>query len=482
MSDAPHSPRTRISELLDATHVGQTVRVCGWVRTFRNDWFLAVNDGSSLSNLQWVIDQDEVAESDFKQLHTGAAVEATGTLVESQGGGQATELKVDSMRVLGGADPDEFPIQMKRHSLDFLREKAHLRFRTNTFGAVFRLRHLLQFAIHEFFHQRGFYQLHTPIITGSDAEGAGEMFRVTTLDLSDVPKTETGDVDVSKDFFGKEANLTVSGQLEAELGAMALGQVYTFGPTFRAENSNTSRHLAEFWMIEPEIAFADLKDDMALAEDCLKHVLAHALEHGADDLAFLEKRELDAEKQLPQAERHAEPLRARLQAVVEAPFTHITYTEAIRLLQNSKPYKKKKFQYPVEWGVDLQSEHERWLVEKHVGGPVIVTDYPAGIKAFYMRENEDGKTVAAMDVLVPGIGEIIGGSQREERLDVLKRKCADFNIPEDHMWWYLETRKFGSAPHCGFGMGFERLVMYVTGMTNIRDVIPFPRTPLNAEF
>ena len=456
--------------------------VCGWVRTFRNDQFLSINDGSSLGNLQLVIDREGTEEALRKRLTTGAAVCATGTLVESQGQGQATEVEVRQLEVLGDADPEVYPIQMKRHTMEFLREKAHLRFRTSTFNAVFRLRHGLQFAIHEYFEQNGFYMLHTPIITGSDAEGAGEMFQVTTLPLADVPKTEEGDVDHGQDFFGKTANLTVSGQLEAELGAMALGKVYTFGPTFRAENSNTSRHLAEFWMIEPEIAFADLKDDMALAEDCLKYVLSYALEHSAEDLAFLEKRELDAEKQLPQTERHEQPLRERLKAVVDAPFAHITYTEAIDLLRNSKPYKKKKFKFPVEWGIDLQSEHERWLVEKHVGGPVIVTDYPAGIKAFYMRANDDGKTVAAMDVLVPGIGEIIGGSQREERLDVLKKKCADFNIPEEHVWWYLETRKFGTAPHCGFGMGFERLVMYVTGMTNIRDVIPFPRTPLNAEF
>ena len=482
MTDANHLSRTPIANLLDASATGQTYKVCGWVRTFRNDRFLAVNDGSTLHNLQWVVDKDQTSDDLLKKLNTGAAVQAVGTLIESQGGGQSTELVVEELVLLGEADPDEFPIQMKRHSLDFLREKAHLRFRTNTFGAVFRVRHVLQYAVHSFFHERGFYQLHTPIITGSDAEGAGEMFRVTTLDVENPPRAEDGTVDVSQDFFGKESNLTVSGQLEAELGAMALGQVYTFGPTFRAENSNTSRHLAEFWMIEPEIAFADLKDDMKLAEDCLKHVLQYALEHAADDLDFLEKRELDAEKQLPQAERHDQPLRARLQAVVDAPFTHLTYTEAIDLLRNSKPYKKKKFKFPVEWGVDLQSEHERWLVEKHVGGPVIVTDYPAGIKAFYMRDNEDGKTVAAMDVLVPGIGEIIGGSQREERLDVLKKKCADFNIPEEHVWWYLETRKFGTAPHCGFGMGFERLVMYVTGMGNIRDVIPFPRTPQNAEF
>ena len=482
MTDTNHLARTPISNLLDASATGHAYKVCGWVRTFRNDRFLAVNDGSTLHNLQWVVDKDQTPDDLRRKLNTGAAVQAIGTLVESQGGGQSTELVVEELVILGEADPDEFPIQMKRHSLDFLREKAHLRFRTNTFGAVFRVRHVLQYAVHSFFHERGFYQLHTPIITGSDAEGAGEMFRVTTLDVENPPRDESGAVDVSQDFFGKESNLTVSGQLEAELGAMALGQVYTFGPTFRAENSNTSRHLAEFWMIEPEIAFADLKDNMKLAEDCLKYVLRYALERAADDLAFLEKRELDAEKQLPQAERHDQPLRARLQAVVDAPFTHLTYTEAIDVLRNSKPYKKKKFKFPVEWGVDLQSEHERWLVEKHVGGPVIVTDYPASIKAFYMRDNEDGKTVAAMDVLVPGIGEIIGGSQREERLDVLKKKCADFNIPEDHVWWYLETRKFGTAPHCGFGMGFERLVMYVTGMGNIRDVIPFPRTPQNAEF
>jgi asparaginyl-tRNA synthetase len=373
-------------------------------------------------------------------------------------------------------------MQMKKHSLDFLREKAHLRFRTNTFGAVFRVRHALNFAIHRFFTERGFFQMHTPIITGSDAEGAGEMFRVTTLDADQPPRREDGTVDLGQDFFGKAANLTVSGQLEAELGAMALGQVYTFGPTFRAENSNTSRHLAEFWMIEPEVAFADLKDNMALAESCLREVLAAVLKECDEDLAFLENRELDAEKSMPQQDRHDQPLRDRLRGVAETPFQHVTYTEAIELLRQSKPFKKKQFKYPVEWGIDLQSEHERWLVEKHFNGPVIITDYPAAIKAFYMRTNEDGKTVAAMDVLVPGIGEIIGGSQREERLEQLQKKCAEFNIPEDHVWWYMDTRRFGSAVHSGFGMGFERLVMYVTGMTNIRDVIPFPRTPQNAEF
>ncbi len=474
--------RLRISKVLEMAPSSNKITICGWVRTFRNDRFLAVNDGSTIHNIQLVVQREDLKESVLKQLNTGAAIRAVGVLVESQGGGQSVEIQVEELEILGGADPDEFPIQMKKHSLEFLREKAHLRFRTNTFSAIFRIRHLLQFAVHKFFHDQGFYQLHTPIITGSDAEGAGEMFKVTTLDLESLPKLEDGGTDFSQDFFGKPSNLTVSGQLEAELAAMALGQVYTFGPTFRAENSNTSRHLAEFWMIEPEIAFADLKDDMKLAEDCLKSVLGYVLEHGKDDLDFLENREVQSEKQLPQKDRHELPLTERLKNVVESAFAHMTYTEVINALRNSKPFKKKKFKYPCEWGDDLHSEHERWLVEKHIGGPVIVTDYPAEIKAFYMRQNDDGKTVAAMDVLLPGIGEIIGGSQREERLDILKKKCADFNIPEDHVWWYLETRKFGSAKHCGFGMGFERLVMFATGMSNIRDVIPFPRTPLSAEF
>jgi asparaginyl-tRNA synthetase len=474
--------RVRIIEVLSTTPSAEALTVCGWVRTFRNDRFLAINDGSTLNNLQLVIQKEEFDDAVLKQLNTGAAVTASGVLIESQGGGQKVELQVSSLEILGGADPDEFPIQMKRHSLEFLREKAHLRFRTSTFSAIFRVRHLLQFAVHKFFHEAGFFQLHTPIITGSDAEGAGEMFKVTTLDFDNIPVDESGATDFSKDFFGKPSNLTVSGQLEAELGAMALGQVYTFGPTFRAENSNTSRHLAEFWMIEPEMAFADLKDNMKLAEDCLKSVLGYVLEHGGDDLAFLENRQLQEEKQLPEKDRSDMALRDRLRQVVDSDFVHMTYTEVIETLLRSKPYKKKKFKFPIEWGIDLQSEHERWLVEKHVGRPVIVTDYPAEIKSFYMRANDDGKTVAAMDVLVPGIGELIGGSQREDRLDVLKSKCADFNIPEDHVWWYLETRKFGSAKHCGFGMGFERLVMYATGMSNIRDVIPFPRTPLSAEF
>ena len=474
--------RHTVSQLLDTTLVGQEVTVCGWVRTFRNDQFLSVNDGSSLENLQLVIDRDNTSEALRKRLNTGAAICAVGQLVESQGKGQATEVEVSSLEVLGDADPEVYPIQMKRHTMEFLREKAHLRFRTSTFNAVFRLRHGLQFAIHEYFDQNGFYMLHTPIVTGSDAEGAGEMFQVTTLDLDNVPKTEDGAVDHAADFFGKPANLTVSGQLEAELGAMALGKVYTFGPTFRAENSNTSRHLAEFWMIEPEVAFNDLTDNMDLAEDCLRFVLSKVLERYPAELEFLAKREAEAEKQLPVDQRNEMGLIERLRFVTENPFVRITYTEAIDLLRNSKPYKKKKFKYPVEWGIDLQSEHERWLVEKKFNQPVILTDYPAEIKAFYMRANEDGKTVAAMDVLVPGIGELVGGSQREERLEVLQKKCADFDIPEDHVWWYLDTRKFGTAPHAGFGMGFERLVMFATGMTNIRDVIPFPRTPQNAEF
>ncbi len=474
--------RHTISQLLETTLVGQEVTVCGWVRTFRNDQFLSINDGSSLANLQLVVNREDTDDALLKRLTTGAAVRAVGTLVESQGKGQLTEVEVGELEVLGDADPDVYPIQMKRHTMEFLREKAHLRFRTSTFNAVFRLRHGLQYAIHEYFDQAGFHMLHTPIITGSDAEGAGEMFQVTTLDLENVPRTEEGGVDHDADFFGKPSNLTVSGQLEAELGAMALGKVYTFGPTFRAENSNTSRHLAEFWMIEPEVAFNDLHDNMDLAEDCLRFVLNRVLERFRPELEFLAKREADAEKQLPQDQRNEMGLIDRLRFVTENPFIRITYTEAIDLLRNSKPFKKKKFKYPVEWGVDLQSEHERWLVEKHFKQPVILSDYPAAIKAFYMRANEDGKTVAAMDVLVPGIGELVGGSQREERLEVLQQKCADFNIPEDHVWWYLDTRRFGTAPHAGFGLGFERLVMFATGMTNIRDVIPFPRTPQNAEF
>ncbi len=472
----------RIVNLLNRSSVGKKVKVSGWVRTFRNNQFIALNDGSTINNLQLVLNREDYDEDFLKRITTGAAIEAEGELVGSQGKGQETELEIEKIEVLGDCDASEFPMQMKRHSMEFLREKAHLRFRTNTFGAIFRIRHAMTFAVHKFFNERGFYNIHTPIITGSDAEGAGEMFRVTTMDLDNVPKTEDKKIDYSQDFFGKETNLTVSGQLEAELAAMALGQVYTFGPTFRAENSNTSRHLAEFWMIEPEIAFADLDDDMDLAEDFLKYLIKYALDNCATDLEFLKQKELNDEKQKPQIERNELNLIDRLKFVSDNDFERITYTEAIRVLRNSKPFKKKKFKFPVDWGLDLQSEHERFLVEKHFKRPVIITDYPASIKSFYMRANEDGKTVAAMDVLAPGIGEIIGGSQREERYDILKKKCEEFNIPEEHVWWYLETRKFGTAKHCGFGMGFERLIMFVTGMTNIRDVIPFPRTPQNAEF
>lgn len=472
----------RIEDLLDKSTIGKQVNLYGWVRTFRNNQFLALNDGSCIQNLQLVVDDSVANEETKKKINTGASIRAKGTIVESQGKGQETEVNVEEIEILGECDPEEFPIQMKRHSMEFLREKAHLRFRTSTFGAVFRIRHAMTFAIHKYFNDNGFYNLHTPIITGSDAEGAGEMFRVTTLDLDNPPRTEDGQIDTTQDFFGKESNLTVSGQLEAELGAMALGKVYTFGPTFRAENSNTSRHLAEFWMIEPEVAFCDLDGDMDLAEDFLKYCLKYALDNCASDLAFLNEREINEDKSKPADQRNEMPLTERLKFVVENDFERISYTEAINILLNSKPYKKKKFKYLIEWGADLQSEHERFLVEKHFKKPVIIYNYPAGIKAFYMRQNDDEKTVAAMDVLVPGIGEIIGGSQREERLDILKKKCADFDIPEEHVWWYLELRKFGTAKHAGFGLGFERLIMFVTGMGNIRDVIPFPRTPQNAEF
>ena len=471
-----------IASLLDSSKIGQPVTVYAWVRTFRNNQFIAVNDGSTINNLQLVIEKENFEEDFLKRIATGVSLKAKGRLVESQGKGQATELEVTDLEILGDCDPEEFPIQMKRHSLEFLREKAHLRFRTNTFSAVFRIRHAMTFAVHKYFNDNGFYNLHTPIITGSDAEGAGEMFRVTTLDLKDVPKTDLGEIDVSQDFFGKESNLTVSGQLEAELGAMALGKVYTFGPTFRAENSNTSRHLAEFWMIEPEVAFYNLSDNADLAEDFLKYLVKYALDNCAEDIAFLTQRESNEEKQKPQAERNELSLKERLEFVVNNDFERLTYTQAIDVLRNSKPFKKKKFKYPVEWGADLQSEHERFLVEKKYKKPVVITDYPASIKAFYMRANDDGKTVAAMDILVPGIGEIIGGSQREERLDKLIEKCKEFNIPEEHVWWYLDLRKFGTAEHSGFGLGFERLIMFVTGMTNIRDVIPFPRTRQSADF
>jgi asparaginyl-tRNA synthetase len=471
-----------IAHLFQEKPIGTSVTVKGWVRTFRNDQFITLTDGSTIKTIQVVVNKENFEEEVLKKIQTGACISASGTLEKSLGKGQEIEVVCTDLEILGESDPNEFPIQMKRHTLEFLREKAHLRFRTNTFGAVFRLRHHLAFAIHKFFNDRGFFYLHAPIITGSDAEGAGEMFRVTNLDLENLPKNEKGEIDYSQDFFGKTTNLTVSGQLEAELAALALGSVYTFGPTFRAENSNTSRHLAEFWMIEPEVAFNDIHDNQDLAEDFLKYCIQYALEHGREDLEFLQEREINEDKLKPVDERQSMPLIQRLEFVVNNQFERITYTEAIDILLNSSHYKKKKFKFNVEWGIDLQSEHERYLVEKHFQKPVIITGYPAKIKAFYMRLNEDGKTVAAMDILVPGIGEIIGGSQREERYEVLLEKCKQFNIPEDHIWWYLETRKFGTCPHAGFGLGFERLIMYVTGMQNIRDVIPFPRTPQNAEF
>ena len=464
-----------IRELFSGESKNKKVIVRGWVRTFRANRFIALNDGSCLANLQCVVDFEKTPEETLAKINTGAALKIEGVLVESQGKGQSVEVQVDSITVLGASNPDEYPIQPKKHSLEFLREKAHLRVRTNTFAAVMRVRAALSFAVHQYFTENGFYQVHTPIITGSDAEGAGEMFRVTTLD-----PTKTSD---EADFFGKDTNLTVSGQLEAETYAMGLGKVYTFGPTFRAENSNTSRHLAEFWMIEPEVAFNDLDDNMDLAEDFIKSILAYVLEHCEEDLTFLDHRFSQEEAKKPQLERSPMGLLERLQFVTQNEFKRVSYTEAIEILRNSKPNKKKKFKYPVSgWGIDLQSEHERFLVEKHFSSPVILFDYPAEIKAFYMRLNEDGKTVRAMDVLFPGVGEMVGGSQREERLDKLVERMRAMDIDEEELWWYTDLRRFGTAVHSGFGLGFERLVLYTTGMSNIRDVIPYPRTPLSAAF
>jgi len=475
--------RTTVAELLNSDKKNIEVQLKGWVRTFRANRFIAVNDGSTINNIQCVVDFDNMDEALLKRINTGSAIDVKGTLIESQGKGQAVEINVSDLVILGDSNPDEFPIQPKKHSFEFLREQAHLRVRTNTFSAVMRVRSALSFAVHQYFTKNGFYNFHAPIITGSDAEGAGEMFGVTNFDLDNTPKGEDGKVDFSQDFFGKQTNLTVSGQLEAETYAMALGKVYTFGPTFRAENSNTTRHLAEFWMIEPEVAFNDLSDNMDLAEDFIQEVLKYVLENCKDDLAFLDARLTKEESSKPMAQRSDMPLLEKLQFVTENNFKRVSYTEAIDILRNCKPNKKKKFQFIInEWGADLQSEHERYLVEKHFKSPVILFDYPATIKAFYMRMNEDGKTVRAMDVLFPGIGEIVGGSQREERLDVLKEKMKALDIDEKELWWYLDTRKFGTAVHSGFGLGFERLVLFTTGMSNIRDVIPFPRTPQNAEF
>jgi asparaginyl-tRNA synthetase len=473
----------RLADIIDQPKINETVTVKGWVRTFRANRFIALNDGSTIDNLQCVVDYENTDAQLLKKINTGAAVEITGQLVESMGKGQSIEIIVSRLIVVGEADPDLYPIQPKKHSFEFLREKAHLRVRTATFSAVMRIRSVLSFAIHQFFNQKGFCYVHTPIITGSDAEGAGEMFRVSVLDPKNMPLDDEGNIDYKKDFFGKETNLTVSGQLEAETYAQGLGNVYTFGPTFRAENSNTSRHLAEFWMIEPEMAFYDLTDNMDLAEEFIKYTLQHILDHCKKDLAFLDQRLTQEEKSLPQQQRSPMGLVEKIKFVVENEFKRVSYTQAIEILKNSKPNKKKKFDYLVEeWGTDLQSEHERYLVEKHFNAPVILFDYPAKIKAFYMRMNEDKKTVRAMDILFPGIGEIVGGSQREERLEVLEKRIEEMGIDADELWWYLDLRRFGSTPHSGFGLGFERLVLFATGMSNIRDVIPFPRTPQNATF
>ncbi len=474
---------TKVKDLLNSSSTLQEVNAKGWVRTFRNNQFIALNDGSTINNIQCVVDFENTAEETLKRITTGASVSVTGTLVESKGAGQKYEIQVSKLEILGDSDAEKFPMQPKKHSLEFLRENAHLRVRTNAFGAIMRVRSVLAHAVHTYFQEKGFVYVNTPIITGSDAEGAGEMFKVTALPFDNTPRTEEEKVDYKKDFFGKETNLTVSGQLEGETFAMALGQIYTFGPTFRAENSNTSRHLAEFWMIEPEVAFNDLDDNMDLAEDFIQYVIKYTMDKCPDDLKFLESRLLEEEKQKPQAERSEMALLDKLNFVLENNFKRVSYTEAIEILRESTPNKKKKFSYIIdEWGADLQSEHERYLVEKHFKCPVILFDYPANIKAFYMRLNEDGKTVRAMDILFPGIGEIVGGSQREERYDVLVEKMKALGIDEEELWWYLDTRRFGSAVHSGFGLGFERLVLFVTGMTNIRDVIPFPRTPGSAEF
>jgi asparaginyl-tRNA synthetase len=476
----------RIIHLLETKPSPTEISINGWVRAFRSNRFIALNDGSTIKNLQCVVNFEEFEESLLKKITVGAAIQVFGTIVESQGQGQKVEIQVSKVEILGEADPEEVKLTIispKRHSLEKLREEAHLRIRTNTFSAVMRTRSKLAFAVHEYFQKNGFNYMNTPIVTGSDAEGAGEMFRVSALDPKNPPLDEAGNIDYKQDFFEKETNLTVSGQLEAETYAMALGKVYTFGPTFRAENSNTSRHLAEFWMIEPEVAFNDLDQNMDLAEDFIKYVVNYALENCKDDLEFLEQRLLQEEKSKPQGERSEMSLRDKLAFIGENNFKRVSYTEAIDILKNSKPNKKKKFKYIIEeWGADLQSEHERYLVEKHFKCPVILFDYPANIKAFYMRLNDDGKTVRAMDVLFPGIGEIVGGSQREERYDVLRKKMADLDIDEEELYWYLDLRKFGTAVHSGFGLGFERLVQFVTGMGNIRDVIPYPRTPGNASF
>jgi len=479
--------RTRIKELLNTEPQGQEVTVMGWVRTFRNNQFIALNDGSTNNNLQVVVALGKFDDNQLKRITTSASLKVTGNVVASLGKGQKMDLNATSIEILGDCDAEKYPLQPKKHSLEFLREIAHLRFRTNTFGSVFRIRHALAFAVHKFYNDKGFVYMHTPIVTGSDAEGAGEMFRVTTLPFDEgknkTPRNEDGSINFKEDFFGRATNLTVSGQLEGELAATAFGEIYTFGPTFRAENSNTPRHLAEFWMIEPEMAFYDLEDNMNLAEEFIKYIIKHVIDNNKEDLEFLAQRLAEEEKQLPQDKRSEMGLIEKLEFVLNNNFERITYTEAIDILRESPYNKKKKFQFPITgWGMDLQSEHERYLVEKHFKKPVILSNYPKEIKAFYMRQNNDGKTVAAMDILAPGIGEIVGGSQREERQEKLEQRMKEMHIPLEEMWWYLDTRKYGTVPHAGFGLGFERMVQFVTGMSNIRDVIAFPRTPGNAEF
>lgn len=474
--------RSKIIEILKSKPIGAEKTVMGWVRSFRNNQFIALNDGSSNSHLQIVAPLGKFDDYILKRIQTSASLKVTGIVSESLGKGQDIELIAGEIEILGDSDPETYPIQPKKHSLEFLREAAHLRFRTNTFGSVFRVRHRLSYAIHSYFHDRGFLYINTPIITASDAEGAGEMFKVTTLPFDGTPRTDDGVVDYKEDFFGRQTHLTVSGQLEGELAATAFGEIYTFGPTFRAENSNTTRHLAEFWMIEPEMAFYDLQDNMNLAEDFIKTIISKTINDNEEDIVFLSKRLEEEERSMPAEKRSGMGLLDKLRFVTENPFERITYTQAIDILMSSTPYKKKKFQYDIAWGRDLQSEHERFLVEKEFKKPVIVTDYPKEIKAFYMRANDDGKTVAAMDILAPGIGEIVGGSQREERLEKLTDRMIEMNIPKEELQWYLDTRRYGTVPHSGFGLGFERMVQFVTGMTNIRDVIPFPRTPKNAAF
>jgi len=474
--------RTEIAKLINRPPLNLQVTVKGWVRAFRARRFIVLNDGSTMTNLQVVVDYDNFDEERLKKITFHSCIAVTGKLVESEGAGQSVEVLAEDIEILGETDPEKYPLQPKRQTMEFLRDKAHLRMRTNTLSSVFRIRHAVSFAVHKYYNDRGFYYLHTPIITGSDAEGAGEMFRVTTFDLNQAPTLDDGSIDWSRDFFGKATNLTVSGQLQGEIGALSMGKVYTFGPTFRAEHSNTTRHLAEFWMIEPEVAFFDQNENMDLAEDFVKFLINYVLENYPDDLEFLDKRIQELEKNMKKEERRSMGLLETLRFVVDNDFERITYTEAVQQLRDSKPYKKGKFQYDVEWGKDLQAEHERWLVEKKYQKPVIVNDYPKSIKAFYMRLNDDDKTVAAMDVLFPGIGEVIGGSQREERYEVLVDRMKAIGVPEEELWWYLELRKFGGAPHAGFGLGFERMIQFITGITNIRDVIPFPRALGSAEF